>query len=396
MKIFIDCSNITTDPRVMKRTGIQEVVFRILENVIPLRERFPALQLVTCPRLPQWDFPYNLRPCVPHFNPSPDMIEAVDNTLRLPSKEIWGIDLRKRQYRVSDGELKSMIREADLFYTPSHIDLAPVKTLNKRPCAQCHDLTPIFFPEYTDYDVAQWTKGPYVQSLRRYAHLIVSDSRNTAYDLLECLGPTITDRLVVLPLAFPERHPERHMREAAYDRLSLQAKGYIVILGSMEPRKNFFGMLAGFERFCELNPDSPLRLVIAGGTGWKNEEILRRFENSPVSDRYVRTGYVDDALLSLIIERASGLMMLSHYEGFGIPVAMAVSHGIPAITSLGSSLPEACAGDAVFVDSFSPTSVAYGIERVMTARAHASRPVVQWGWRDYTQELLTALVDAVR
>ncbi len=82
--------------------------------------------------------------------------------------------------------------------------------------------------------------------------------------------------------------------------------------------------------------------------------------------------------------------MLSHYEGFGLPVSQAFSRGVPIITSYSSSLPEACLGDAVFCDPSDPEDVARAIETALEAPVHIRRrkAAEAWDWKEYTRELI--------
>ena len=61
-------------------------------------------------------------------------------------------------------------------------------------------------------------------------------------------------------------------------------------------------------------------------------------------------GYVDDTRLLELYRDAFALVFPSHYEGFGLPVAEAMSQACPVITRRNSSLPEAGGSAAIYCD----------------------------------------------
>ena len=113
------------------------------------------------------------------------------------------------------------------------------------------------------------------------------------------------------------------------------------------------------------------------------EEDMNEFVRA---GQIVRTGYLADPELHQLMHEACALMMLPIYEGFGLPVAQARSIGLPVITTLGSSLPEACEWQGIFVDAWDETSVSAGIAQALLKK-RTSSPEVK-SWMDYTRGLL--------
>ena len=55
-------------------------------------------------------------------------------------------------------------------------------------------------------------------------------------------------------------------------------------------------------------------------------------------------------------------------EGFGLPILEAMSHGVPVVTSRGSSTQEVAGGAAVIVDQFDVASIASGVTEALNRR----------------------------
>ncbi len=124
--------------------------------------------------------------------------------------------------------------------------------------------------------------------------------------------------------------------------------GYFLVVGTLEPRKNQRRVVEAFEivsRSC-----SDLDLVLAGKPGWLYRPVLDAVARSPVKERIRLVSSVGDRELARLYQGALGLVYPSLSEGFGLPVAEALSLGCPVITSNRSSLPEVAGDAAILLD----------------------------------------------
>lgn len=113
---------------------------------------------------------------------------------------------------------------------------------------------------------------------------------------------------------------------------------FVLFVGTVEPRKNIETMLDAFEKSC-LYRNSGVSLVIVGSRGWKSKKVFDRASKTP---GVIYLGYVDDKQKWALYRRAMVCLYPSLYEGYGLPVAEAVSVGTPVITSNRTSLLELC------------------------------------------------------
>ncbi|MET1756873.1 glycosyltransferase family 1 protein [Novosphingobium sp. RD2P27] len=135
--------------------------------------------------------------------------------------------------------------------------------------------------------------------------------------------------------------------------LGLEAGGYFVFCGAVEPRKNLARLI---EAHARSGVDKVL--VIAGPDGWRAAEINRLIESMP-SVR--RSGYLERAELLALIRHARGLLFPSLAEGFGLPVAEAMRLGTPVLTSSSGALAEIAGDAALLVDPTDISAIAAGI-----------------------------------
>lgn len=124
-----------------------------------------------------------------------------------------------------------------------------------------------------------------------------------------------------------------------------------LVVGSLEPRKNHALLLDAYEHYFQVARNRR-PLLIAGGRGWKSEQLHARIaammaRNLPV--RYL--GYVSDDRLNQLYADAFALIAPSWHEGFGLPLVEAFASGLPVLASERGSLPEV-GGEAA--EYFSP------------------------------------------
>ncbi len=147
---------------------------------------------------------------------------------------------------------------------------------------------------------------------------------------------------------------------------------YILFLGTLEPRKNVDGLLEAYAALVVRRPDSP-PLMLAGGSVRGAEAWRERIASPPLAGRVEYRGYVPDADRQAVYAGARLLVLPSFNEGFGMPVAEAMSLGVPVIASNCGSLPEVSGGAAVLVEPEDIVGISHAMERVLFDTALARR-----------------------
>jgi glycosyltransferase involved in cell wall biosynthesis len=170
--------------------------------------------------------------------------------------------------------------------------------------------------------------------------------------------PHVCSRTVVAPLGVAATL-EAPSAQAATD---LPAPGFVLAVGTLEPRKNLPRLVAAYRALPqELQAAHPLAVV--GKLGWDASETTAALDS--LGERCLRLGYVSDADLAELYRRCGAFCYPSLGEGFGLPVLEAMAAGAPVVTSNVSSLPEV-GGDAVeYADPESVPSIAAALERVL-------------------------------
>jgi glycosyltransferase involved in cell wall biosynthesis len=148
--------------------------------------------------------------------------------------------------------------------------------------------------------------------------------------------------------------------------------GFILAVGTVEPRKNYPRLLAAFRQMRGRHGSLPFiingrpgvpQLVIAGRPGWAYGDTLERIAAEP-GVRYL--GHVDEPTLTALYESASVLAFPSLYEGFGLPLLEAMSRGVPAVVGAAGALPELALGAAIAVKPDDVDAIAGALERLLS------------------------------
>lgn len=253
---------------------------------------------------------------------------------------------------------------ADLFHGPS-FTLPPsfIPSL-----LTVHDLSFLRYPKGAHPALLAWLTKAVPRSLRRARH-ILADSESTRADLIELMDMP-ADQITVVGAGVEERF--RPVTDpTTLDRVRMRYQlpdRFILSVSTLEPRKNFTGLIAAFNQLAVIASQSlmtDLHLVIAGGKGWLYDDVFAAAEASPVRERIHFTGFAADEDLPALYSLASLFAFPSHYEGFGIPVLEAMACGVPVVCADNSSLPEVAGDAALLVEATDIEALAEAIHRLL-------------------------------
>jgi len=166
---------------------------------------------------------------------------------------------------------------------------------------------------------------------------------------------------------------------------------YLLHVGTIHPRKNLTVILRALADLRARGLD--VCLALAGGLGWRAEEVIAR------GGEGVRwLGYVAEGDLPALMSGARALVMPSLYEGFGMPVLEAMACGIPVVCSRASSLPEVAGDAALLVDPQDDQAWACTLSRVLRDEdlraslvSRGLKRAARFTWERCAQETLAVL-----
>jgi len=236
-------------------------------------------------------------------------------------------------------------------------------TRRARRVVTIHDLSFLVVPEYTSPRIVR----PFSRHIGRFvseSDAVMVYSESTRRDLIDRLDADGT-RIHVAPIAADEQfRPDTSGASRAVVRQGYGILGpYVLFVGAIEPRKNIETLLEGF---AAVRADVPHTLVIAGPKAWGYDSVYETYTRLGLCDRVRFLDYVPDADLPALYQAADLFVLVSHYEGFGLPPLEAMQCGCPVIVADNSSLPEVVGDAGVRVPGTDTEAVADAIHDVLT------------------------------
>ena len=189
-----------------------------------------------------------------------------------------------------------------------------------------HDLSPLEHPAWFRANFAAWYRL-FLPILVRRVRKVFTPSQYIQQKVMRRFG--VTNVTVTLNGVDPSLfHP------GARQKLLNLPKGYVLFVGSLEPRKNLDLLLGAWKRIKDEFKES--WLIVAGARG----RVFKTVDLSHETERVRFVGYVDDETLAGLYANALALVLPSQEEGFGLPVLEAMASGTPVIVSDAAALTE--------------------------------------------------------
>ncbi|MGC8739577.1 MAG: glycosyltransferase family 4 protein [Candidatus Hydrogenedens sp.] len=142
---------------------------------------------------------------------------------------------------------------------------------------------------------------------------------------------------------------------------------YILYLGRIQPRKNINRLIEAYEDLCDNHPEILHHLVIVGSLGWLYEPILNKIRKSKYAHKIHYLGYLESEEEKVaLISSATVLVLISLWEGFGLPIIEAMNCETPVLASNCSSIPEIVADSGILVNPYEIKEISQNLYKVLT------------------------------
>lgn len=178
-------------------------------------------------------------------------------------------------------------------------------------------------------------------------------------------------------------------------RSALAGAPGVLMIGTVEPRKGYGCAVSAFERLWRANGETSPVLIIAGKPGWKTRWLQWRLRHHPEGGK--KLFWIEDAsdeFLEQLYEACEGLLCTSYAEGFGLPIAEAMAHGMPILMRDIPVFREFEGQHNAYFNDDRPSTLSHAIEAWLDDIAKLDRITIaepQPSWADTTRQLLALL-----
>ncbi|WP_456789383.1 glycosyltransferase family 4 protein [Cellulomonas sp. P5_C5] len=235
--------------------------------------------------------------------------------------------------------IETLVGATDVFHGTNFVS---PPTRRAHEVVTVHDLTYVEHPDTVDAATLAYERLV-ARSVARGATVLtpshtVAAAVRAHYDLPQ-------DAVAVTPLGVDDAWFDATPPTTSWLQERTLPSSYVVFVGSLDPRKNLTRLLRAHEQARIADPSLP-DLVLAGPAGRATPE--------GVGPAVHVTGWLTDEDLRTLVGGASGLVLPSLDEGFGLPAIEAAAAGVPVLASDLPVLHEVAAPGTVFAP---PTDV---------------------------------------
>lgn len=237
----------------------------------------------------------------------------------------------------------------EVLYSPCVAN--PLLPLTAKKITTIYDLTPFYVREKYGFVQRLYVRA-ITRLLARLSDRIVTISESSKRDLVAELGVDSAKLTVIYASA------------SAPDNAEIRYDPFFLTVATRQPAKNLPGVIRAFSLFSKRYDTANHRLIVVGGSGWGSSRDTELIRELKMEDKIEFAGYISDEQLNQLYSTCKGHILLSFYEGFGIPILEALCWQKPSVASNISSMPEVMGTTGIAVDPEDEEQAALAIKAI--------------------------------
>ncbi|TLS52018.1 glycosyltransferase family 4 protein [Paenibacillus antri] len=229
-----------------------------------------------------------------------------------------------------------------------------------------YDIQHEYYPQFFSQDELAH-RNSFYEKVCKVADSVVCISEFTKQSIVEKYGyPSEKAKVVYISIQDRMSAKSENIANAVLDKYGIRSKIYAFYPANFWAHKNHKMLLTALSMFRHNHPEFDLHLCLTGSL-WKEQKVLHdAIDVLGLKDKVHYLGYVPDEELSVVMSRSAFVIFPSLFEGFGIPVAEAMSLGVPVLCSETTSLPEVGGDAALYFDPKKPDTMVERMFQILT------------------------------
>ena len=284
----------------------------------------------------------------------------------------------------------------EVFFSPAYV--CPLRLRAPR-VTTVHDLS--FFALPRDFTVRDgFRRRVLVGASIRASRSVLAVSDFTRREILARF-PEAESKTVVIPQGADDDLPPAPPREVARIRLGVTGP-LVLVVGTILNRRCLPDLLRAAARLRTRWPDLAVEVVGEDRT-YPPLDIGGLVHRLELETQVRISGFVGESGLAARYAAADVAVVLSEYEGFGLPVLEAMARGVPVVTSTAPALGELFAEAAVVVDPHDVADIAAALATVLgdpelrrQLRERGQALAARYSWAETARQTRGVLAAAAR
>lgn len=317
MKLYIDVSVLTLATFV---TGIQRVTQEFATRLIARNGEHVVLL---------------------HYNAKENCYHKIDNT-KFCEYYLRGHGVKNKMITATKVPLEEM-KAGDVFFDLDAAWMCRMKRSYLLPIlkkqgvkiiAHIYDIISITHPQYC-LERGVYNFMDYIGAHLQYADSMIVNAQATVAELEKLsvkVGiPLPPCQVVPLGANFGRNRAADTSQVPEEIVSAAEAAPYILMVGTIEPRKNHKLLLEAYEKGLK---EQGYNIIMVGYMGWNMEDFQETLQAHPdYNTRIFHMEGVGDGALSYLYAHAKFVAFCSYTEGYGLPLIEAIHRGVPVLAS---------------------------------------------------------------
>lgn len=178
------------------------------------------------------------------------------------------------------------------------------------------------------------------------------------------------------------------------DVSKLDNKKFVLIVGTVEPRKGHIELLKAFDKIWDKQPE--ITLVFAGKVGWNTQELQDYiFKHHKLNTSLFWFNQVSDGMLNALYQKSDLVVVASKGEGYGLPVVEALQHRKKLLVRDLAVFREIAKNQAYYFKNDDPEILSEQILSLLMSDENESLLDLTWlphSWKDASNEILKLIL----
>ena len=264
-----------------------------------------------------------------------------------------------------------------------------------------HDLIQITNPAYVEPMATEVFRRSFVDVLDTTS-FVLTNSAFVASEVRRFLGERMTFDLPVQPVTLATELGVVAETGRPFPREigALATVEYVLVVGTIEIRKNHIYVVRLWERLLAAMGDAAPHLIFVGKWGWEIEELRDELKRSgKLKDKLLIFNGIPDDQLAFLYRHCLFTIYPSFAEGWGLPVGESLAYGKPCVASNATAIPEVGGDLCRYIDPFDLESGYALVRQILSDRADLTRWAARVrrefqpkSWQQFSLEFYAAIV----